>query len=111
MIELSREGVEMLSFFLIWMFSQDIHKKHHCLSSFQYICVHNLPHFKMEDETPKTCIQVIKSPKTILGLIPLSGFLFPARHVWSDLPTSVKEKTTLKSFSDSVKNIFLNEFR
>ena len=51
--------------------------------------------------------QIIKSYSR---LEPLKRFsLLTASNVWNDLPTSIKEKSTLKSFSDSVKKHFLNK--
>ena len=37
--------------------------------------------------------------------------LFTAPEVWDELPTSIKEQFTLKSFSDNVKKHFLNKLR
>ena len=37
--------------------------------------------------------------------------LFTAPSVWNNLPACIKEKSTLKSFSDSVRIHFLNELR
>ena len=34
---------------------------------------------------------------------------FAGPKVWSELPQSIKDKTTLKSFIDNAKSYFLNE--